>query len=184
MWVRVPSGSVFFSNFFFIPRSFFQYQIALSTILIQQQFSPYFSHSSRCLLRVLDTFGTEPVFNYKKWKPEKDDHNHDYGHTWGNWELNPRQFWTMYRKHLIVLCSLWGHFTPSFPSYFSLLPFFLYSSSLSLPFLPLLFIAPLSPCKLVLLVSLFHTHMQPNRYFTFKIRRYSIIVPLNCFTSK
>ncbi|CAI8038825.1 Alpha-1,6-mannosylglycoprotein 6-beta-N-acetylglucosaminyltransferase A [Geodia barretti] len=95
----------------------------------------------KCLLRVLDTFGTEPVFNYKKWKPEKDDHNHDYGHTWGNWELNPRQFWTMYRKHLIVLCSLWSHFTPSFPSYISLLPFFyilplfLYPSSLcfSLP---------------------------------------------------
>ena len=134
-------GRSFFPTFFFIPRSFFLYQIALSTILIQQQFSPYFSHSSRCLLRVLDTFGTEPVFNYKKWKPEKDDHNHDYGHTWGNWELNPRQFWTMYRKHLIVVCSLWSHFTPSFPSYISLLPFFyilplfLYPSSLcfSLP---------------------------------------------------
>ena len=57
-------------------------------------------YKCRCLLRVLDTFGTEPVFNYKKWKPEKDNRNHDYGHTWGNWELNPRQFMTMYRKRL------------------------------------------------------------------------------------
>lgn len=57
----------------------------------------------RCLLRVLDTFGTEPVFNYKKWKPEVDGRGHDYGYTWGNWELNPRQFMTMYRKRLTVL---------------------------------------------------------------------------------
>lgn len=64
--------------------------------------STFFTYISvcRCLLRVLDTFGTEPVFNYKKWKPEKDSRGHDYGHTWGNWELNPRQFMTMYRKRL------------------------------------------------------------------------------------
>ena len=63
----------------------------------------YMCIKCRCLLRVLDTFGTEPVFNYKKWKPEKDDRNHDYGHTWGNWELNPRQFMTMYRKRMLVI---------------------------------------------------------------------------------
>ena len=55
----------------------------------------------RCLFRVLDSFGTEPQFNFKKWKPTK----REYGRTWGNWELNPRQFMTMYRKY----SQLWSH---------------------------------------------------------------------------
>ena len=166
-------GRTFF-NFFFIPRSFFQYQ---TVILFTKQFSPYFSHSSRCLLRVLDTFGTEPVFNYKKWKPEKDDRNHDYGQTWGNWELNPRQFWTMYRKHLI-LCCLWSHLLPAFPLISLSTLFLIYIFFLS--FLPLpssAFHCPtvLSPCKLVLMVSLFHTH---THIYNIKVDTSKFVLPL------
>ena len=61
-------------------------------------FSPPFS-KTRCLIRVLDSFGTEPQFNYKKWKPPmKSRKGRDNGKIWGNWNLNPRQFLTMYRK--------------------------------------------------------------------------------------
>lgn len=54
--------------------------------------------SFRCLFRVLDSFGTEPQFNFKRWKPTPPGVKREYGQTWGNWELNPRQFMTMYRK--------------------------------------------------------------------------------------
>lgn len=52
----------------------------------------------RCLFRVLDSFGTEPQFNFKEWKPVDLKPKQEYGKTWGNWNLNPRQFMTMYRK--------------------------------------------------------------------------------------
>ena len=77
------------NNFF----SILNFEVSILDLLFKSSNLLY-----RCLLRILDTFGTEPVFNYKKWKPERDDKGHDYGHTWGNWGLNPRQFMTMYRK--------------------------------------------------------------------------------------
>ena len=83
----------------------------------------------------MDTFGTEPVFNYKKWKPEKDTGSHDYGRAWGNWELNPRQFMTMYRKLWHTLQELeTAIIIPSLPPPPPFLPFsFSLSLSLSQP---------------------------------------------------
>lgn len=49
----------------------------------------------QCLFRVLDSFGTEPVFNFKRWKPPS-IRGGELGQTWANLELNPRQFMTMY----------------------------------------------------------------------------------------
>ena len=62
---------------------------------------------SSCLFRVLDSFGTEPTFNFKGWKPAPPTgRKSDDGRIWGNWELNPRQFMTMYREsHLPSLVS-------------------------------------------------------------------------------
>ncbi|XP_076879333.1 alpha-1,6-mannosylglycoprotein 6-beta-N-acetylglucosaminyltransferase A [Brachyhypopomus gauderio] len=45
----------------------------------------------RCMLRVLDSFGTEPEFNHAHYAQSK-------GHKtpWGKWNLNPQQFNTMF----------------------------------------------------------------------------------------
>lgn len=53
--------------------------------------SPAWRH--RCMLRVLDSFGTEPEFNHAHYAQSK-------GHKtpWGKWNLNPQQFNTMFRK--------------------------------------------------------------------------------------
>lgn len=50
--------------------------------------------SFRCMLRVLDSFGTEPEFNHAHYAQSK-------GHKtpWGKWNLNPQQFYTMFRKY-------------------------------------------------------------------------------------
>lgn len=47
----------------------------------------------RCMLRVLDSFGTEPEFNHAHYAQSK-------GHKtpWGKWNLNPQQFNTMFRE--------------------------------------------------------------------------------------
>uniref|UniRef100_A0A8C5R2L1 alpha-1,6-mannosyl-glycoprotein 6-beta-N-acetylglucosaminyltransferase n=1 Tax=Leptobrachium leishanense TaxID=445787 RepID=A0A8C5R2L1_9ANUR len=44
----------------------------------------------QCMLRVLDSFGTEPEFNHAHYAQSK-------GHKtpWGKWNLNPQQFYTM-----------------------------------------------------------------------------------------
>ncbi|XP_030884095.1 alpha-1,6-mannosylglycoprotein 6-beta-N-acetylglucosaminyltransferase A [Leptonychotes weddellii] len=44
-----------------------------------------------CMLRVLDSFGTEPEFNHANYAQSK-------GHKtpWGKWNLNPQQFYTMF----------------------------------------------------------------------------------------
>ena len=55
--------------------------------------------NGRCLFRVLDSFGTEPIYNFKLWKPYIIG---DMGKTWGNWNLQPRQFMTMFREFLMV----------------------------------------------------------------------------------
>ncbi|TRY91996.1 hypothetical protein DNTS_013797 [Danionella cerebrum] len=46
----------------------------------------------QCMLRVLDSFGTEPEFNHAHYAQSK-------GHKtpWGKWNLNPQQFNTMFR---------------------------------------------------------------------------------------
>ncbi|XP_075037066.1 alpha-1,6-mannosylglycoprotein 6-beta-N-acetylglucosaminyltransferase A isoform X2 [Mixophyes fleayi] len=45
----------------------------------------------QCMLRVLDSFGTEPEFNHGHYAQSK-------GHKtpWGKWNLNPQQFYTMF----------------------------------------------------------------------------------------
>ncbi|XP_073490379.1 alpha-1,6-mannosylglycoprotein 6-beta-N-acetylglucosaminyltransferase A [Aquarana catesbeiana] len=45
----------------------------------------------QCMLRVLDSFGTEPEFNHAQYAQSK-------GHKtpWGKWNLNPQQFYTMF----------------------------------------------------------------------------------------
>lgn len=46
------------------------------------------------MLRVLDSFGTEPEFNHASYAQSK-------GHKtpWGKWNLNPQQFYTMFREY-------------------------------------------------------------------------------------
>ena len=50
----------------------------------------------RCRFRVLDSFGTEPEFNLASYK--RPGEHGEWGTVWGNWNFNPRQFWTMFRK--------------------------------------------------------------------------------------
>ncbi|RXM33731.1 Alpha-1,6-mannosylglycoprotein 6-beta-N-acetylglucosaminyltransferase B [Acipenser ruthenus] len=46
---------------------------------------------SRCRFRVLDSFGTEPAFNQGEYS-----RLHGYRTAWGSWELQPRQYMTMF----------------------------------------------------------------------------------------
>jgi alpha-1,3(6)-mannosylglycoprotein beta-1,6-N-acetyl-glucosaminyltransferase len=48
----------------------------------------------KCRFRVLDCFGTEPEFNLARY--QRPGSRGDWGQAWGNWNLNPRQFWTMF----------------------------------------------------------------------------------------
>jgi alpha-1,3(6)-mannosylglycoprotein beta-1,6-N-acetyl-glucosaminyltransferase len=50
----------------------------------------------KCRFRVLDCFGTEPEFNLARY--QRPGSRGDWGQAWGNWNLNPRQFWTMFRE--------------------------------------------------------------------------------------
>ncbi|MGH0148217.1 UNVERIFIED_CONTAM: hypothetical protein FKN15_021585 [Acipenser sinensis] len=45
----------------------------------------------RCRFRVLDSFGTEPAFNQGEYS-----RLHGYSTAWGSWELQPRQYMTMF----------------------------------------------------------------------------------------
>ena len=47
----------------------------------------------RCHIRVIDTFGTEPAYNHEEYATL-----HGYRTNWGYWNLNPRQYMTMFRK--------------------------------------------------------------------------------------
>lgn len=90
-------GRIFIPFFFFFSNKFllfYNYNLAQIFLLILSHKSIFFF---RCLFRVLDSFGTEPQFNYKTWKPPNRKKG-DYGQAWGNWNFNPRQFLTMYRK--------------------------------------------------------------------------------------
>nr|XP_012634373.2 alpha-1,6-mannosylglycoprotein 6-beta-N-acetylglucosaminyltransferase B [Microcebus murinus] len=45
----------------------------------------------RCRIRVIDTFGTEPAYNHEEYATL-----HGYRTNWGYWNLNPKQFMTMF----------------------------------------------------------------------------------------
>lgn len=47
----------------------------------------------RCRIRVIDTFGTEPAYNHEEYATR-----HGYRTNWGYWNLNPKQFMTMFRE--------------------------------------------------------------------------------------
>lgn len=47
----------------------------------------------RCRIRVIDTFGTEPAYNHEEYATL-----HGYRTNWGYWNLNPKQFMTMFRE--------------------------------------------------------------------------------------
>ena len=52
----------------------------------------------RCRIRVIDTFGTEPAYNHEEYATL-----HGYRTNWGYWNLNPKQFMTMFRE-----CLAWA----------------------------------------------------------------------------
>ncbi|CAG5947748.1 unnamed protein product [Menidia menidia] len=45
----------------------------------------------KCHIRVIDTFGTEPAYNHEEYATL-----HGYRTNWGYWNLNPRQYMTMF----------------------------------------------------------------------------------------
>lgn len=57
---------------------------------------------SRCHIRVIDTFGTEPAYNHEEYATL-----HGYRTNWGYWNLNTRQYMTMFRKYGVPgMCSI------------------------------------------------------------------------------
>ena len=46
-----------------------------------------------CLLRIVDSFGTVPAYNLRSWAK-----SHKILTTWGGQDLQPQQFFTMFRK--------------------------------------------------------------------------------------
>jgi len=49
-------------------------------------------HVCSCLLRIIDSFGTEPAFNHDVYAK-----GHHLKTQWGMQNLNPQQFFTMFR---------------------------------------------------------------------------------------
>uniref|UniRef100_A0A668RX15 alpha-1,6-mannosyl-glycoprotein 6-beta-N-acetylglucosaminyltransferase n=1 Tax=Oreochromis aureus TaxID=47969 RepID=A0A668RX15_OREAU len=47
----------------------------------------------QCRFRILDSFGTEPAFNFASYA-----RSHGYKTLWGSWDLQPLQYMTMFRK--------------------------------------------------------------------------------------
>lgn len=54
----------------------------------------------RCHIRVIDTFGTEPAYNHEEYATL-----HGYRTNWGYWNLNARQYMTMFRKNNMLLSA-------------------------------------------------------------------------------
>ncbi len=50
---------------------------------------------SRCHIRVIDTFGTEPAYNNEEYATL-----HGHRTNWGYWNLNCKQYMTMFRKSM------------------------------------------------------------------------------------
>ncbi|KAL7860274.1 hypothetical protein AOLI_G00166230 [Acnodon oligacanthus] len=55
----------------------------------------------KCHIRVIDTFGTEPAYNHEEYATL-----HGYRTNWGYWNLNCRQYMTMFRKQGFVFDSV------------------------------------------------------------------------------
>lgn len=55
----------------------------------------YLHLSIRCMIRVLDSFGTEPDFNHAAWAQK-----HNLKSSFGRLHLIPMQFYTMFRTFL------------------------------------------------------------------------------------
>ena len=53
------------------------------------------SDFSSCLLRIVDSFGTEPAFNLRSFAKQRKKLT-----SWGGQDLQPQQFFTMFRKYL------------------------------------------------------------------------------------
>uniref|UniRef100_A0A8C9KI74 alpha-1,6-mannosyl-glycoprotein 6-beta-N-acetylglucosaminyltransferase n=1 Tax=Panthera tigris altaica TaxID=74533 RepID=A0A8C9KI74_PANTA len=58
---------------------------------MKQHMGLSFKKYSRCRIRVIDTFGTEPAYNHEEYATL-----HGYRTNWGYWNLNPKQFMTMF----------------------------------------------------------------------------------------
>jgi len=52
------------------------------------------STPTSCLLRIVDSFGTEPAFNLRTFAKQRKKLT-----SWGGQDLNPQQFFTMFRKY-------------------------------------------------------------------------------------
>lgn len=64
--------------------------------------SAYFLFCSRCHIRVIDTFGTEPAYNHEEYATL-----HGHRTNWGYWNLHSQQYMTMFRTlPLNSLCSV------------------------------------------------------------------------------
>lgn len=49
---------------------------------------------------MIDTFGTEPAYNHEEYATL-----HGYRTNWGYWNLNARQYMTMFRKNQMLLSA-------------------------------------------------------------------------------
>uniref|UniRef100_A0A8C7B928 alpha-1,6-mannosyl-glycoprotein 6-beta-N-acetylglucosaminyltransferase n=1 Tax=Neovison vison TaxID=452646 RepID=A0A8C7B928_NEOVI len=58
---------------------------------MKQHMGLSFKKYRRCRIRVIDTFGTEPAYNHEEYATL-----HGYRTNWGYWNLNPKQFMTMF----------------------------------------------------------------------------------------
>ena len=58
-----------------------------------------------CLFRIVDSFGTEPAFNHRVFAKQNKILT-----SWGGQDLNPRQFFTMFREYTLTArpCVLRG----------------------------------------------------------------------------
>lgn len=62
--------------------------------------SAHFILCSRCHIRVIDTFGTEPAYNHEEYATL-----HGYRTNWGYWNLHGQQYMTMFRMLVFIfLC--------------------------------------------------------------------------------
>ena len=55
---------------------------------------------SSCLLRIVDSFGTEPAFNLRSFAKQRKKLT-----SWGGQDLQLQQFYTMFRKYTVKLLN-------------------------------------------------------------------------------
>ena len=67
---------------------------------VKSNLGSQFNHGVECKLRVLDSFGTDEIFNDRSSKINNN--------TWGKLGLNLKQFWTFYshNKECLILLAL------------------------------------------------------------------------------